>query len=251
MEAVTAESNDQQDFNAGFDLLEPTAMPPVKEDTPEPVKYAQITEEDLKRFQENDKRIEEMRETFGKRFDTAFGKMGGIERTLTQLASATPSGQNVELTEDIVADMAEDFPEFAELQLKTLKKFAQTIKGTGPAPQPIDVDGQVNSRLIALQIEALEDEYPDWRTIVGDAESNNEYRQWLSKQDESYQQKLNSTNSAAIIARSIQKFSSDAPKPKPSARQNLIRDAVTPRGDGGPPAATNADDEFNAGFTGR
>jgi uncharacterized protein (DUF433 family) len=34
----------------------------------------------------------------------------------------------VELTEDVVSDLAEDFPELAALQLKSFQKFAQTYE---------------------------------------------------------------------------------------------------------------------------
>jgi len=232
------ETNEDQQFNSGFSDDQPTPAP--VEEVVQP-KYVQITEDDFKSFQSNATSIAEMRAAYQKQFDTAFGKLGGVERTLTQLSS---SGGRLEVSDDIVADMAEDFPELAALQLKTLKKFAETIK---PAA-PVNVDNQVHAQMIAWQTEALEDQYPTWRETVGAFGSNNAYRQWLSTQDPVYQQKLNSTNSADVIARSISMFNTSS---KPTGRQAVIRNAITPKGDGGTITPSNADDDFNAGFAGR
>jgi hypothetical protein len=240
------------DFDSGFDGSTPTQVEEPAPEAPEAPKYVQITEDDLKQLQAGVAGLAEIRETMGKRFDTAFGKLGGVERTLSQLTSA-PTGIAVELNDDIVSDMAEDFPELAAAQLKTLQKFAQTIKmpaAVAPTSPSVDIEEQLQSRIIALETEALEDEYPDWRNTVGGPDSNTEYRKWLSTQDAAYQQRLNTTNSAAIISRSISKFLATN-KPKPSARQSVIRDAVTPQGDGGNPTGTSAIDEFNAGFAGK
>ena len=231
------------DFDSGFDATLPTPVETLAPEDNAP-KYAQITEDDFKLIQTG---LAEMRDMVGKRFDTAFGKLGGVERTLTELTAAPKMGVAVDLTDDVVADMAEDFPELAAVQLKTLRKFAQTLKA--PAAAPVDIEHQLQARLIALETEALEDEYPEWRSTVGTPDSNNDYRKWLSLQDKGYQQKLNTTNSASVISRSIAKFTST--KPAPSARQSLIRDAITPRGDGGGMTNTDALDEFNAGFAGK
>ena len=58
----------------------------------------------------------------------------------------------------------------------------------------------------------LEKVYPNWRTIVGVQGSKGDYRLWLSKQDDAYQSLLNTTNSAAVIANSIERFKADTAK---------------------------------------
>jgi len=242
--ADEAVAQDDLQFEMGFDDSVPTPPAPVEDTGP---KYVQVTEDDFKKFQSNVDSVSEMRAAYQKQFDTAFGKLGGVERTLTQL---TANGPAVDLTEDVVSDLAEDFPELAAMQLKSFQKFAQTIRTNTAPVNPIDIDEKVHARVIALETEALEDAHPQWREIVGAPESKTDYRQWLSKQPSEYQQKLNATNSASVIARSIDKFKSGIPKP--SVRQTLIRDAITPKGDGRRSETTsNADDDFNAGFAGR
>jgi len=241
--ADKAVEKDDLQFEAGFDDSPPTQSVPVVEAGP---KYAQVTEEDYKKFQTNADNLAEMRATYQKQFDTAFGKLGGVERTLTQF---TANGPAIELTDDVVSDLAEDFPELAALQLKSFQKFAQTIRTSTAPVNSIDIDEKVQARVTALETEALEDAHPQWRDLVGAPDSKTDYRQWLSKQTLDYQQKLNSTNSASVIARSIDRFKSGTPKP--SVRQTLMRDAITPKGDGRRSETSDSDDDFNAGFAGR
>lgn len=85
------------------------------------------------------------------------------------------------------------------------------------------------------EIKVLQDEYPDWRKIVGavdiskqQPDPNNAYRKWLATKDATYQALLNSSNSGAVIARSIRTFQSET---KTST-------ATTLRGDGPREAAS-------------
>jgi hypothetical protein len=236
------------------------AAPVVADPAPAPEpKYVQITEEDFARLNSGVASVAEIKSALEKQIGTAFGKMGGIERTLTQLRTATPAGQAVEFTDDMAAELMEEFPEVGAVTVKAIKKFAEKLKGVGPAasagPDAGQVEQLVQARLVAAQAEELEDLHPDWRAVVGAQDSNNEYRQWLAKQPDDYQRKLNSTNSAGVIARSISRFNeaktaaaTPAPTPNTTVRKDIVRDAVTPRGTGGHPPGPNADDEFNAGF---
>ena len=247
------EAQAQIDFDSGMQNTQPTATPAVVDAPAEVVapKYVQITEEDFNTFKTNATHISEMRATMEKQFGTAFGKFGQLERTLTELASATPAGQSIEVTDDIVDEINEDFPELGSKVLSAFKKFAQTQKGTGSASVAPEVIAQmVDARTDAIQLEDLTNQYPDWRELTGAPDSNSEYRQWLAKQPEAYQATLNSTRSAGIIARSIAAFKSTAaPAPKASARAATIRDAVTPTGSGGQHApGLTPEQELEAGY---
>jgi len=75
------------------------------------------------------------------------------------------------------------------------------------------IDAKESARLIALELRILEKAYPNWRKITGTQGSKTAYRVWLSKQDSGYQSLLSSTNSAAVIADSIERFKADYAKP--------------------------------------
>lgn len=288
-DAAAAEAAEAAEIESGF-ANEPTVTPPADEvpdqaakDAAETaaevekaaaaaeVKYRQVSEKEWEELQAKVASIDSLRTEHRKELDKAFGKVGGLERTLSALQSATPAGYNVEVTDDIVADLKAEFPELGDLTLKALTKFAGKLKGTAPATQdPKETEAIVSQRLVAMQVEALEEDHPDWRVVVGDKDSNNEYRQWLAKQPAEYQQKLASTNSASVIAKSITRFQADAKTAadaaataaaavaaeaekaaaaeakKNSTRQRLA--AAAAEKTTGATAAPESEDDFDAGF---
>lgn len=69
---------------------------------------------------------------------------------------------------------------------------------------------------IDAEIKALDEEYPDWRRIVGavdiskrQPDPNSAYRKWLATKDAAYQALINSSTSAAVIAGSIRAFQAE------------------------------------------
>lgn len=228
------------------------------------IKYHQLTSEQWESLQTLSTQIDSVRAEGAKWRDTAFGKVGGLERTIQQLQAATPAGIDIEVTDDIVAEITEEYPELGGRVLAAFKKLASKIKGTGqavqqPAASTTDVEShiqkEVQTRLVALQLEALEDAYPTWREVTGAPDSSTPYRQWLAKQPADYQHKLGSTNSAAVIGRSIEKFEKEAAEAArlaeatkaPTRKEQLAAAAVT-RGAGGRTPTTTDDDEFEAGY---
>jgi hypothetical protein len=163
--------------------------------------------------------------------------------------------------------MERDFPELAHQTRAALEAALSGISGTGAN----DVDaGKIETMLASYtskrEVEALEDAYPDWRQIVGavdvtkeQPDPNNPFRRWLASKDAAYQNRINGSESAAVIGRAIRLFQNEtrtpakpAATPRGNARAERIRNAVQPRGDGaGAAAGRSEDDEFVAGFNSR
>lgn len=284
-EDTTTVDGPDEDFDAGFAGQEnptetPDALdtPEVAETTPaqaEPAaveppapEYVQITKEDLERLNASAAAVEELRATLTSQGDKTFGKIGGLERVIKELQQSTPAGEAVELSEEDMAEFAQEYPELASLQRTVLNKALGKIKlrGTGTAetfaPEQIDemvakrldpalkevderVEHMVESRLLAK-------EHPDWKEIVdaGNPESKNPYRTWLATQPAEYQAQVNSATNSDLISSSITKFKDAAKAAQAiSQRQSRIEAAVTPKGAGGNAAPSNSDDDdFEAGF---
>jgi len=110
-----------------------------------------------------------------------------------------------------------------------------SLLGTMPIPPPAPSPPPASAAAAqastdAAEIKALQDEYPDWRKIVGQvdiskqqSDPNNPYRKWLATKDAAYQALINSTNSAAVIAHSIRTFQSET---KMSAAIPMREDGV-------------------------
>ncbi len=258
------------EFDAGF-LNAPatlTETPELDDVNNAPVgtpKMAQITEEQFNNLQ---RQLSEIGETTNKKFDTAFGKMGGIERVMNQLQSSTPSGEQVNISTEDFAELASEYPEIAQYQIAGLNKVLSKLKGTGQAAPAFDqaaLDQMVEQRLgsvkkeMTQEFEAKSLNYmrEDWKTIVGVPDSNNvipdtEFRKWLGKQDSQYQHDVNNAWDAGVIHNAIRKFEGSTQGVQNNHRSDRQRQlqaaANTPRSSGGHPSGPSEDDEFDAGF---
>lgn len=255
-------------FDAGFegktaekpaaaDKLKPAETPQV--DAPAEPEYVQITKSDWADI----KAAAMKTASYDQQLSKAFGTIGNLQKVVTALQGQTPRGGKIEISEDAFADMKKDFPELADASLGALRKALAGFSGTGAA----EVDETLIERIAAKQatareIDALEDEYPDWRKIVGAVDiakekpdPNNEFRKWLATKDEVYQARVNGSESAAVLTRAIRSFQTDTKAPaKPAAapangRADRIREAVQPKGDGAQAPPRNTSEEaFAAGF---
>lgn len=278
------ESDTDLDFESGFEGKPTESAPPAEEKPVEEVppkeegepaaapaaepKHKLVTDEEWNALMAKADAVDSLRLESRRELDRAFGKVGGLERKLAELQAATPAGQAIEVSDEDVADLAE-FPELAGGVLKALRKVVGKMKGTAPVQATAPVDKEqfaaiAQQSAVALQLEALEDEHAGWRELVGAPGSQNPYRLWLAKQSAEYQERLNSTNNALVIARSITRFketsaaeakaaaekkaAEDAAALKKGERQKVLAAAATPRGAGGHAPAPSPDDEFESGF---
>jgi hypothetical protein len=285
---VVDDTQADKDFEAGFTATVAAPVtaasvvvedPALKADAPAPVvedpavvvappaaapEYVQITKEQFASLEAAAAKVGD----FDKKFDKAFGTVGGMQDVIKQLQSATPKGEAVVISDDMFAEMAEDYPQLAAQFRGVLEKVLKGARGTGTA-DPASVDPAVVTKMVAdgikqREMDALEDDHPGWKTIVGAVESaekadpNNLFRKWLTTQSEAYRTKITSTQSASVLAKAIDRFkeATKTPPPPPKAptlkdlaRKANLKAAIPLRGDGNPPPPSkNADDEFEAGF---
>lgn len=269
------------EFDAGFgdDVVVPTARPEHTEsddleDNPAPAgtakpeqrteeapEYVQITKKEWDEVRSKATAIDEIKAATGKQLDTAFGKIGGIERLVNQLQQQTPNGQAVEITEDDFAELKAEWPEVADMSLKGFNRVLSKLKGTGNPTATIDVDKLVSER-VAPEIEKVRQEYrseitdlrlsahhKDWNQVI----NSQDFMAWEKTLPAEEQQKFLSSSDPEYVAEVITKFkaakqAASEKSRKNSTRQELIEAAVTPRGTGGHAPAPSEDDEFDAGF---
>jgi hypothetical protein len=291
-EALTDAEEDAQ-FQDGFkDAPTPTAPePPATEPgeppaaatgqpaaTPKAPKYVQITEEELNSFKATAAAVDEIKATVEQRFGMAFGKMGGLERTLKELQASTPFGESVTMTAEDFEEMKADFPELADMTAKGFNRLLGKLRGTAKPAEPGKPDagaivdplkmGEFVKETVSQQLTVLEKNtaqqllamrHENWREIVGltpEGEAiQTPYREWLAKQKPEYQAQIGSSWDALTVAKSIDKFLTDT-KPKPpqppvdDQRRKRLAGAVPPKASGGLPAgeATSEDAAFQEGY---
>lgn len=255
------EEGTDSDFESGFETEETqttTPADPVEDkvfEAEEPAAAAQPSAEDqitalMKRVEEGDA----FRSEATRKFDTAFGQLGGMKQALERIQSATPSGQKVEVTEADFSELRAEFPELAELQLKGLKNVFARLQGTGSNAAPVDVDALVSSKVKAVlyerDIESLEDVLPKWQEQV----KTPVFSEWIGKQADEIKA-LAASDSPRDAGKLLRLYrdrpAAPAPKPEISTRQRQLEAAAAPNTARGTIAQAEEDDDFETGFNSR
>jgi hypothetical protein len=249
--ALPDDTTDDAGFDDGFDNPSPTVTPETQEEAAEETAVPKAPSLD-ERLAAAEALIDSLRSSQEKSSSTAFGKIGGIERTLQQFQA----GAQVEIAqEDIDAMRADGF----ESHAKALEKIRSLRALPGGSTDPAQIDELVQQRIAPaltaveqkFELRLLAKEHPDYKDIDADPA----FAQWVATQPEQFRNSLAEASrvyDSDVVGAAMTKFKA-ARKPAPSTpnnstRRSLIEAAVTPRGTGGNPAATTEDDEFDAGF---
>ena len=206
------------------------------------------------------------------------GSFGNMHQIVEALKAATPKGVAVEIPDDVIDDMKADYPELADQMLKVLRKALAGKVGTGTVEKKEEVkttsvDPETVGKIVKdenerREIDALNDDHPTWREIVGIVDKdgnlldpNNPFRAWLAKQPPAYQTKVNTARRASTISKAIDAFNAAKAKaaaeakllpktpPKGAVRRDVIKDAVQPKGDSSTPSPANSEAAaFDEGF---
>lgn len=264
----------QKSFDAGFEGTAPatTQTPPADEPkpgtevkAPEPKEeFVQVTKADFAKIMA----AVDKTTSHDQQLSKAFGSMGNLQKTLQKLQAETPSGAQVELTDEDFAELKADFPELAAHTRTALERILKKVNLKGTGTPPATEKGTTTEPAPAKsEAQALEEMHPGWVAIVGKADDEaNGFRKWLATQPQEYQTLINDTQSAAEIGRAIDRykgyeeaaktFAKPEPKtpPKPpaqgAARKDRIESAVQPRGAGAAPAPSQktSQDHFDEGY---
>lgn len=253
-------------FSAGFDEDDdqprtPTETPaPEPEATPEPAEaapeYVQITKQDWESLNTRAAKVDEISATLDKRFDQVLGTMGRtLERKLAEKQAAAAPGETAALDEDDFAELREQYPEVAELQMKGMSKLMARFKGAsnpGDIKQIVSesVEGEASKLRKEIVNASLDAVFPGWDADV----KTPQFAEWLKGQSAEING-LAQSSGIGDAARMLRLFyaAKDAPAPKPappqaSTRQRQLAAAVSPKSDGGTPPSSRGKSPFQAGF---
>lgn len=221
--------------------------------TPEP-KYVQLTEE----------KYNELVKMLGMqtKLDQGFGTLGQLQQAMKELQAKEKAGLDIDVTDEDLAELKAEFPELATMHQKALNRILKRLKvPAGQAPS-VD-DGQLADRVsLKLAANLLEDEFPDWRAIVGPAGSETPFRKWVATLHEVDQKKIWGSRNPLYLAQQLTKFTEattapakvttaagSAPPTKPSAPDRTARLKAAVPVKGVAPATTPTDEGgFSSGF---
>lgn len=261
-EVVTTKPTDapaeevNQESPGAESVVEQTGVPapePAAVAAPKP-KYAKITEEQLSQ-------ILAQSDENKRKFDQAFGKLGGMQQMIEQLRSSTAAGAPVEISAEDFAELKLEYPELTELTVKGMNKALSKMRGTG-APDPVQLEQLVQQRLEAetpriteeiekkVELKLLARSHSDWKDVV----NSQDFKTWLEKQPENVRkaaaESWDSNVTIPIIGSFKESRKAAAAKTTQAvnSRQQRLQASVNPRGEGGVPSKPSDDDEFYAGF---
>jgi len=263
--ADTAQNEqDLAGFDEGFtnDPHSPTETPgdggqdEGQRQEPAQVEYVQLTKTEYEELRARTALIEDLKSTQERSFGTAFGKIGGIERTIQQLQS----GNRVEIDQEDIDALREDFPPLAA----ALEKIRSLRGLPGSGVEPDQIEAMVNDSLAKAgqqregrferrELRRLARAHPDYQQIDQDSA----FSEWVAKQPAEFREDLAEASSiydSDVVIDAMTKFKQSrraAPDntgtDPASARRSRKEAAVTPRGSG-TPAASDPNDDFDSGY---
>lgn len=248
-------------FTGGFEGKAPEAKPEVQtqatetppatevKDEPE---YVQLTKQEVADL----KAAAAKTVSYDKQFSTVFGTVGRFEKLVKEVRDAQSEATG-KISTAAYDKLKEQFPELAEMTREMVESRI--------AAKPAEIDNSEFIRLrkerIEAEMEVVEDAHPGWHSMInagpGQADPDHPFRKWLASKDETYQARINKTESAAVLIRAIDRYKAEtatkvppkAPPARAEARREQIAAAVNPRGDGAsPPPRETVDDAFEAGY---
>lgn len=254
VEPKTEQQISDESFAAGLSDT-PTETPAVvqadetqaQEASPAP-KFRQITEEEWTEIQSRAAAAETLKATLEKVSGTAFGKIGGIERTLAQLQA----GGIGEVSVEDFTKLRDEFPDLAEMLVEGLNgALKKAPRGQQSAPVDFSaIESKFNATLaerldaqeLAFETRLLATRHRDWREVA----ATPEFDAWKATKPIEYQQKLAGRDSD-FIADALTEFKATRKAGNDSLRRSRIAAAETPRGSGGN-AVSDSEDPFMAGL---
>lgn len=291
--SAEAEAEEDQAFASGYSddpvpvptgeepppVGDSTAEPDVAESSaPAPVTW---TQEEYDAAQAATREVANLKAAVESLRSTAFGKMGGLERTLADLQAKTPAGQTLEVTAEDFEEMKADFPDIVDFTVKGLNRALSKANAKGTAPDPAalqkTVDDRVSERLSAelpkqkqeMILDVMDTIREDWREIV----LSSDYTTWLKTQSAEYQAEVADSWKPNTVIKSIEKFEAAKtaakaaedssrlvtnptpkvpvkPAPAPATRRGRTAAAVAPKSAGSatPATVTTEDDAFNEAY---
>jgi hypothetical protein len=241
------------DDAAGFNSVDgadaPTETPEQDAKTEQPAVVEQPAVEYVQLTKAERDELMGLRAQQEKSFGTAFGKIGGIERTLQQLSS----GAQVEISQEDIDALKDDFPPLAAALEKV--RSMRALPGAGMPAEQLDelVQQRIAPALQRMELRMLAKDHPDFKQIDADPS----FAAWVQAQPDEFKQTLAKASAeydSEVVSNAMTKFKQSRAKPSPAAanpatptRTSRMQAAITPRGSGGAHATADSTSE-QAGF---
>lgn len=201
------------------------------------IEYAQLTKAEWDEWKARAARIDEIKATQ----DKSFGTIGNTIRGMQETLKAAQAGANVEISQDDIDALKDDFPPLAAALEKVRNMRAIPV---GNGFDAAKVEELVAPRLKAaeqkFELRLLARDHPDWQQI----DASPEFRGYVQGLPEAERKQLADASDnfdSDVVSRFITKFKATR-QPAPT-RKNRFDAAYTPRGSGVTHNAVGSDEK--------
>lgn len=243
-------------FNDGLNKaqgIEPEPEP--QESTPEPVRIAGMTEDELKAVLDKAAQFDQLNDRLKQTHDKAFGKIGQLEQMLKQIADKPAStGKPMTVSKETFKRLAEVFDDegvaealaedFAGLQFEQpdLSEFSKTVAERVREELRNELKGELTQE---FEVKLLTARHPDWQELC----HSEDFAYWKGTLKPEAQQTIDSSWDGSTLAKAFDQFKTWQTKRAESIekRTKRLEDAVPIKGGGSGQRKTD-EDAFNRGL---
>lgn len=243
-------------FNDGLNKaqgIEPEPEP--QESTPEPVRIAGMTEDELKAVLDKAAQFDQLNDRLKQTHDKAFGKIGQLEQMLKQIADKPAStAKPMTVSKETFKRLAEVFDDegvaealaedFAGLQFEQpdLSEFSKTVADKVRESLREELKGELTQE---FEVKLLTARHPDWQELY----HSEDFAHWKGTLKPEAQQTIDSSWDGSTLAKAFDQFKTWQNKRAESIekRTKRLEDAVPIKGGGSGQRKTD-EDAFNRGL---
>lgn len=265
-EPASAEATPAQVADTGTGDTIASSEPPVENNQS---KSEGLTEAKVLELLKSSQTAEEWRDGIKKLRDEAFGKLGGLERTLKALQEGFAAPGSDEDLEEHFKELRDQYPDAAPLIIKGMKEALKKAKSIAITTSDFDPE-EVTKRILPVVEQHVEQKFEErfiartldrehkgWREMVGAPDSNTPFRQWLAQKPDEERTKILSSFDVDLLSDTLTEFKKSqkpketgAVKPSAQTRTTRIEQAVTPKSQIKPPMPRQKtpEEEMEEGF---
>jgi hypothetical protein len=232
--------------------------PPTEPVTPEPVKFAGYTEDEIKAAFARLDKIDELEQRLVANSDKLFGTIGQLKQQVSTIGQQQPALNQV--SKDAFKHLVDYFGDEA-LGEALANDFSSLPIGSTAPPQNVDLealtaeistklsttyDQRVQEATRAFEVKLLSLQHPDWET----AKDSPEFADWQNTLSEKARDTLWTSDDGLTLIKAFDSFKAwkTQREQKAAEKQKRLEDAVPATGLGGRSYSTEADDPFMQGL---
>ena len=268
-EVLTPEQEFEKSFAETTDIQQ-AKEPETAPETPIRRIYEDMSDDELKDIFSKARQVDELNERLTKTHKDAFGRIGGLEKTVKELKEAKSNPQQVNISKDLFKNLAEYLGDDSEIPDALAKDLSALQLGIPMTPN-LDIDAKLAAqeakfaerqkelmdKLLEtkrdLEVRLLSFQHPDWEEINTVPEKTQEFIDWqmtLKPQDRQVLESASNNWDAKTLSSALTKFKDWKAKKTEfeNSKNNRLAGNVPPTNGNSYSRPTKTNDAYESAF---